>query len=468
MSKIQAFLDKYFHMIFNNSHFLYTIIFVLSSFLIALLSLIPSTEVGTGILFLATTLSITFIFLMFEGLIPQLERYLFSPEKKFDLRKIICFLINYFIAFGIILPYFLTGSSNQITIQFLAWDVALPVIFLVIYFGWSLVQIFFLRIWFEDVSIKVDDKINNKHGTSKTKESIDLILLIVAFITPVLLQLATFFGFLSDFTPGPSDPQEPLIWYAGCNIIILVIIIITSWRLITLFYKSRKIGSSNSYSSMFYILIWLILWFRTFSFLNALRGAVQASTEGEIIARLIDILLMIITAFLVLKSLGDKIYDSVIFKANNLPFFLFAFTILYIEGQIIMVTGAGSLTGVFADRNQINLITNFLVILITVSFYWWYAEHSLERKGFIIKKRFYPEDVILIVNDFKDYLETKGAIDSNIIGGLEVKSFLDAKNIKIQEVEPPKEEPIESEFLNKIEDEKTPNIEDPTNTNNST
>ncbi len=435
MSKIQTFLDKHFHKIFNNSHFFYTIVFVLSSLLIALLSFIPSSEVGSVILFLATTLSITFIFLMFEGLIPQLDRYLFFTEKIFDLRKLICFFINYFIAFALILPYFLIGSSNQIAIQFLGWDVVLPVIFLVVYFGWSLVQILYLKIWFEDVSIKVDDKINEKYDTSKTKESIDLILLIVALVTPVLLQLATFFGFLSSFTPPPGDPQEPLIWYAGCNIIILVIIFITSWRLITLFYKSRKIGSSNSYSSMFYILIWLILWFRTFSFLNALRGVVQASTEGDIIGRLIDILLMIITAFLVLKSLGDKIYDSLIFKANNMPFFLFAFTILYIEGQIIMVTGAGSLTGVFADTNQINLITNFLIILITVIFYWWYSEHSLERKGFIIKSRFYPEDVVLIINDFKDFLETRGALDTNKIGEINVQNFLDSKNIKVQEVE---------------------------------
>jgi hypothetical protein len=373
---------------------------------------------------------------MFEGLIPQLERYLFSAENRFDIKKLIGFLINYFIAFGLILPYFLLGASYQVSVQFLAWDVALPVIFLFVYFGWSLIQIFYLRIWFDDVSFKVNEKIDDKYGTSKTRGLINLIFLIAALVTPVLLHLATFFGFLSDFTPPPADPQEPFIWYVGINIIILLIIFVTSWRLITLYYRSRKISSTNSYSSMFYILIWLIIWYRAFSFLNALRGAVLASTEGEIFARFIDILLMIMTAFLVLRSLGDKVYDSVLFKANNMPFFLFAFTILYIEGQIIMVTGAGSLTGVFADRNQINLINNFLIILIAVLFYWWYAEHSLERKGFIIRSRFYPEDVILIVNDFKDYLETRGALGKNTVDDVAIQDFLDAKNIKIQELGP--------------------------------
>jgi len=436
MNKIQELLDKHFHHIFNSSHFFYTIAFLLSSLLIALLSLIPSSDVGTAILFLATTFSITFILLMFEGLIPQLEKYLFSTEKRFDQNKIICFVINYFIAFFIILPYFLAGSSNQLIIQFLGWDIILPVIFITIYFGWNLVQIFYLRIGFEDASVKIDEKINDKLGISKEKELTDIIILIVALIIPVLIQLGTFLGFLPEFKPQADEPIDPLIWYAASNLIILLIIFITSWRLITLFYRSRKIGFSNSYSSIFYILIWLIIWFRSFSFFNAMQGAVQTTTELEILTRFIDILLMVITAFLVLKSLGDKVYDSLVFKPNNIVFFLFSFTLLYIEGQIIMITGAGSLTGVFADRNQINLINNLLIIIITVSFYWWYSEHSLERKGFIVKKRFYPEDVVSIIKDFKDFLETKDALDTNKIGDDEVQDFLDSKKIQIQVIEP--------------------------------
>lgn len=439
MSKVQDFIDKHFHQIFSNTHFFYTIAFLLSSLIIALLSFIPNA--GNAILFLATTFSLTFIFLMCEGLIPQLERYLFPPEKKFDQKKLICFLINYFIAFFIILPYFLAGKSNQLLIEFLGWDIALPIIFITIYFGWNLIQIFYLRIGFEDISVNVNEKVNDKFSSSKKKELIDILILIVALIIPVLIQLGTFFGFLPEFTPQSGDPTEPLIWYAASNIIIVLIIIITSWRLITLFHRSRKFGSSNSYSSMFYILLWLIIWFRTFSFFSAMQGVVQTTTELEILTRLIDILLMVLTAFLVLKSLGDKIYDSVIFKPNNIAFFLFSFTLLYIEGQIIMITGVGSLTGVFADRNQINLINNFLIIIITVSFYWWYSEHALERKGFIIRTRFYPEDVVSIINDFKDFLETKDALDTNKIGDTEVQDFLDSKKIQIQVIEPIEDNP---------------------------
>ncbi|MBY8991940.1 MAG: hypothetical protein KGD58_14445 [Candidatus Lokiarchaeota archaeon] len=440
MSKIQEFLDKNFHHIFNNSHFLYTIVFILSTLLIALLSFIPGSNVGNLILFLASTFSLTFLFLMFEGLIPQLKPYLFSSEKKFDRRKVISFLLNFFFSFFIILLYFLTSPSNQLTVQFIGWDFTLPVIFITVYFGWNLVQIFYLRIGFEDISVKVNEKITLKFGVSKKKRLIDIILLVFALIISFMIQLGTFLAFLPEFLPHPGDDTEPLIWYAVSNIIILVLFIITSWRLITLFHRSRKIGESNSYSSMFYFLVWLIIWFRSFSFFSSFQGIVQSTAELEILSRFMDILLMLLTALLVLRSLGDKVYDSMIFNTSNMPFFLFSFTLLYIEGQIILITGAGSLTGVFADRNQINLINSFLIIIITVCFYWWYSEHALERKGFIVKKHFYPEDVVVLINDFKHFLESRDALDKTRIGDDEVVYFLDSKNIKIQPVEPTTEE----------------------------
>jgi hypothetical protein len=150
---------------------------------------------------------------------------------------------------------------------------------------------------------------------------------------------------------------------------------------------------------------------------------------------------------MVLRGLGEKVYDSFFFNSNNMPFFLFAFTILYIEGQVIMITGAGTLTGIFADRNQINLINNFLIILLTVIFYWWYAEHSLERKGYITRKRYYPEDVAQVLRDYNEYLVDKRFIDRNKVGIEELQNFLVTKNIKIHE-----EKPIDTESESRTEE----------------
>ena len=435
INKIQELLDKYFHKIFNNSHLFYTIIFMISSLIIALLSLIQDTNVGNAILFLATVVSITFIFLMFESLIPQLESHFFSSEKKFDKWKLVLFLVNFLIGFILILIYFLNATSTDIQIQFLGWDVILPALFIIIYFGWNIVQIFFLKRGFEAVSDKVNDKISIKFGISKRKEVIHLVLMILALIVPFLIQLGTFFGFLPEFAPGGDR-----ILFISCNLVILLILIITSWRLITLYQRSRKNNSTNAFSSIFYILIWVILWFRSFSFLNALLNITEASTDPDIVSSLIDIILLVFTAVMVLRGLGEKVYDSFIFNANNMPFFLFAFTILYIQGQIIMITGAGTLTAIFTNRNQINLINNFLIIVITVIFYWWYSEYSLERKGFIIRKHYNPEDVALVIQDFKEFLVNNKALDTNRVGDEKIQDFLRSKNLEIQEIKPLEQE----------------------------
>lgn len=371
---------------------------------------------------------------MFESLIPQLDKYFFSPEKKFDLRKLILFLVNFFISFIIVLIYFLNATSTQIQIQFLGWDVLLPGLFIIVYFGWNIIQIFFLKRGFEDISDKVNEKISIKYGISKKKEIIHLFFLILALIIPILIQLGTFFGFLPEFAP-----EGDRVLFIGCNIVILLILIITSWRLITLYQRSRKNNSTNTFSSIFYILIWIILWFRSFSFFNSFLNITQASTDPDIISSLIDILLLVFTSIMVLRGLGEKIYDSFLFNSNNMPFFLYAFTLLYIEGQIIMITGAGTLTGIFANRNQINLYNNFLIIIITVIFYWWYSEYSLERKGFIIRKHYNPEDVAFVIQDFKEFLVNNNALDTNKIGEDKIQDFLRSRNLESKKIKPSEE-----------------------------
>jgi len=432
-TKFQGILDKYFHKIFNNSHFFYTIIFFILALIIALLSLIPAT--GDFILFLSIVIAITFILLMFEGLVPQLEKYLFSSEKKFDKKKIICFAINFFISFILILVYFLLAHSTKITIPLLGWDIILPFFLIIIYFGWNLTQILYMRIGFEGSSTKLEDKINDKFGFSKRKDSICFSFLILAICVPILLQLATFFIFLSSFSQG-----DPLAWYIGCNVLIIVLIFVLSWRLITLYQRSKKNNTPNVFASMFYILIWIVIWFRTISFLNSLSGILQASTEAAIVSNLIDIILMVFTSIMVLRSLGAKVHDSVLFNQNNMPLFLFSFVMLYIEGQIIMITGAGTLSGIFADKNQIGLITNLLIISVTAIFYWWYSERSLERKGLIVRKRYNSEEVALVVNDFREFLINKNALDTNRVGDEDVHDFLLSKNIAV-----PLEKPVETD-----------------------
>ncbi len=108
-----------------------------------------------------------------------------------------------------------------------------------------------------------------------------------------------------------------------------------------------------------------------------------------------------------------------------------------------MITGAGALTGSYTDRNQISMLNNFLILIVTISFYWWYSEYTLERKGLILRKAFKPEEVIVVVRDFKQYLINSGALDSNRISDREFQYFLQQKKLKIKESDKPELEKVD-------------------------
>ncbi|MFX0174970.1 MAG: hypothetical protein ACFE85_01915 [Candidatus Hodarchaeota archaeon] len=430
-------IDDFFHKIFSPNHIMYTIVFFLVILIITILSFSPSPNLGNIVLFFATTFSLTFLILMIIGIFPQSHPYLLSSDKKFEPKKIVSLTISLVISFIITLIYFLLGSSSQLPIEFLGWDFLLPSFFIIIYFGWNLIQIFFLRILFEDFSIKLNERIIQNEINVKNNEYKSAFFLIVSLVIPILIQLGTLYGFIPFFEPlSPSDPIDSLYWFYGWNIAMFLIILLISWRLIVLFIKGLKNGTPNIFLSIFHILIWFYIWYKSFSFIYSFRTATQA-LGVDIFRVLIDILLMSFTAILVLKGLGDKLYKFKIFNENNISFFLFAFTILYIEGQVIMILGAGSISGTYTSRSQINLVNNFLILLVALIFYWWYSEYILERKGLIFKKNFKKDEVINIVSDFKSYLENSGALDTNKISKWEFENFLIKKKLKSKKEKEP-------------------------------
>ncbi|MFX1497892.1 MAG: hypothetical protein ACFFBH_10220 [Promethearchaeota archaeon] len=414
-----------FHRLFSLSHMVYTILFFIILVIITILILFPIEGIGNTALYITISFALSYTILMIMGIFPQLDRYLFPKGKKSAIKKFIVFIIIFVVCLLLILVYFQYGSSAQLFIQFLGWDIFLPYLCIFIFFGWNLIQIFFIRRIFEDIATKVNEKIIRNPTNSEKNKIASYFILSIGLFLPILLQIVTYFGLINYF-----EPQSP--WFLGWNICMYVIIVLTSYRLITLFMKSMKHESPNVFSSIFYIFIWFYLWYRSFSFIWSFRRI--TSPVGLDIFRIItDIFLMILTAFIVLKSLGNKLSKFKIFNQNNLPFFLFTFTILYFEGQIIMIMGAGSVLGSYTSQNQIDLVNNFLIILITLIFYWWYAEIILERKNFIFKRSFKQEEVITLVKEFKDYLENTGALEPGKINEFEFQDFLKKKKLKGKE-----------------------------------
>ena len=425
-------LDKYFHKIFNPSHIAYTIFFFFEVLILIVIYFLEITILGDIGLFLATLFSLSFIILMFLGINPKLETYLFS--KSLDQHKTLIFVGSLGFSFIIILMYFLFGTSTQIPIQFLGWDYILPGFYIVVYFGWNMAQIFFLKTGFESISDKANSKILPKRE-SKRNKILSVVFLILAVLLPILTQLGTYFAFTPFFEPqNPSDPTEPLLWFNIWNIVMYLVILLISYRLVFLFIKSMKNDTFNIFSSVFFILIWLIIWYRSFSFINSFRSVTEA-VGIDVFRAFIDVLLMIFTAVLVIRSLGNRTFKLRIFNPNNLAFFLFAFTLIYIEGQIVMITGAGSISSTYTDLKQVNLANNFVILLITIVFYWFFSEYILEKKGLMVKKLFKQEEVIHIVSDFKSYLINSGALDSTKITDWEFKNYLKDKKLIKDEIE---------------------------------
>lgn len=435
-------LSKLFHKIFEPSHIFYTITFFIVVIMISLLGFNANLIIGNVLLFIASTFSLTFIFLAIFGVVPNMKSFLFSPDKKFDRKKIFSLIIAFGISTVIIALYFIFTSLPEFPIQFLRWDYILPYLFVGIYFGWNVIQIYFIKAGFEQYSIKVDNWILKDKEDFKQNQFLSSIFLILALAVPVLIQIGTYFGFIDYFEANPGDPFDPLLWFNGWNIVMFVVIVIISWRLITIYIKSQRNETPNVFSSIFYILIWIIIWYRSFSFINSFRSVTQAGGI-DFFRILMDILLMIFTSIMVLKGLGTKVTRFRILNEDNLAFVLFAFTILYIEGQIVMITGAGALTGSYTDRNQISMLNNFLILIVTISFYWWYSEYTLERKGLILRKAFKPEEVIVVVRDFKQYLINSGALDSNRISDREFQNFLQQKKLNIKESDKPELEKVD-------------------------
>ncbi len=429
-SKFKIKLDKYFHKIFSPSHLAYTIFFFIEVLILIVFYFLGSTTLGNIGLFLATVFSLSFILLMFIGVSSKFESYLFSES--LDQHKTVIFITTLGFSFVIISLYFLFGGSNQIPIQFIGWDYILPGFYILVYFGWNLAQIFFLKTSFEDIAFNVNKRVLSDSNSNKNKY-ISIVFLIIAISIAILTQLGTYFAFLSYFEPqNPTDSLEPLLWFNGWNIAMYVVIFFISYRLVFLYIKSINNNTPNIFSSIFFVLVYLIIWYRSFSFINSFRS-VSSAPSIDAFRTFIDIVLMIITAILVIRGLGSRTFKFRIFNPNNLAFFLFAFTLIYIEGQLVMITGAGFIPATYTNRYQVNLVINFAVLLITIIFYWFYSEYTLKKNGLILKQIFNQKEVLEIVTDFKSYLINSGALDSEKINDWEFQNFLKSKKLAVEE-----------------------------------
>ncbi len=477
MEKTQKILDKEFSNIFNERVTAYTTIFFLFSLtnFILYIAYLRGAN-GLDMQWWQITLGLSFIIgsvlMLWLTSKDGIYKSLFEPQKTGI--KVLIYLLMIAVGFGLSYLYWRytdsieTGSifklgenGDQITIDALRYQTLFGAIFMIIFFGWNVIQIFFIRNAFDNLSLKteVNFEVKNENlpliDRKKKANMYNMLILIIPIVfhlvftwifvymdTPkawelwlnafkdnpdLLARLQEFvdknthkftpdvffwsqyvqqqlalgtdfnaleFGdklvFVFAYFRDVWWSYEPLRYIFIWVVIVLILIIISIAHQIKLISASNMNDTPNVFTGWWYFWFWVLMWFKLFPIIKT-----AISLNSEVVANLswydyaldivVDLLLMIFTILLVLRSFGMKLkaLEKPWLKAYNSVFLLFLFGFSYFTGQMTLLTG-----GVIASMNQLKLTTNIVVVIVNLIFYFWYSGWILERKGFNRKQNY--------------------------------------------------------------------------------
>jgi len=450
-SKIRKILHEQFYGILDEERIHYTITFFIAAILIAFFSLFSKEETWpmTTSTFLSAMFFIGFLILMIFTMMKSISMYMFGPIKEWKYKIII---IGVAMAIGLILTtlLFIYTDPSKMPIVFLQHDKLLPVSFIMVFVGWNVIQIHFIKDGLERPAMKAEIKLIEKNPEKDKQILYAKLFLIIGMAFPFILHILTSWGFYILFNQfeDPSNPtQQELtalnIFWAWFVVSIILISIMDFWQF-RLYKKSIQYNKPNVFSNIFYMLLWVILWFRSFGFINSFRTATKLASDTFII--LGNMLLLVMTSILVLRGLSEKVKKGQYFHEESIPFLVYALTILYVAGQISLI-----LIG-FGTRDQVNMFNNSLILITSIAYYFWYSKYTLERKNMIAKSSLTKDEVINLFIEFTNSLSTKLNDQANLIQN-ELDSFLDKTKLKIlkREVEKEKEKERLPDKLEEIE-----------------
>jgi hypothetical protein len=317
-------------------------------------------------------------------------------EYENNLRKTFIILISSLIGLTISLLYF----YSEIPINWLSFSELLPGIFVIIFLGWNLIQIHFIKTSFHDLSMKVEKALITDQSNEAIKRTLSTIFLIIGFTIPLLLHSLTIVGFVPSFTtfsgPTPTVEEQTAlnIFIAWIIFMYIIIIALGIWQ-IRIFNKSMINRKPNVFSNMLYIMIWVILWFRSFGFINTFR-IVAGQTGSDIFLAIGNVLLLVLTSFMVLRGLAERVKKTDLFSEDSIPFLVYALTIMYVAGQTIMIQGE------FGDKNSLDMFNNTILLVSGIIYYLWYSNYILQREGYIQRTLLTKLEVKSIIDELEE------------------------------------------------------------------
>lgn len=416
-TKFLNFLHEQFTGIFDKGKVFFTLVFLGGAIMIALISFFKTegAKVATNIFTL--TFLLGFLFLMIGTFIPALSKHLFAEEGWFT--KIIITVIVFVLSLIITLIWNILGDDPGFTFQILRFSQMWPYIFIFIFLGWNILQIHFIKDGVNTVSNKVEKRLIIEQVDSKKKNIAAISFLVVSLIVPLMTHIFTVWVFWVKL--GDPVPPNFLAWVV---IIGLSFVGLDCWQ-VWLFIRSKKYGAVNVYSSFFYLLISLVIWFRSFGFITSFISALTSKGTNAINA-LGNIFLVILTAIFVLKMIATRVKISKKMNEDAIPFLVFALTIMYIAGQVVMIIGS---VGNPTNQYIVNLTNNSILLVSSIVYYLWYSQFILQRKGYIKRKLYTIGEIKGVMTQFAEEIKETAPAETEKIDTI-LTTLLDEHKIE--------------------------------------
>ncbi len=450
--KTSEIIEGQFLKVFDKRVRLYTIVFIVGAILIGIFTTI---QFGDSVDFLGKEditnfnqfmiITISFIMIIGFALIFLLSRSkklhdLLFAEEKVGIKAVITGM-SLGIGFAVCLLWWSLVDKGAEQVPFLHYQDLFGILLAIVFFGWNIIQIVYVKDTIEKTSIKSEARFQISHElkSNESKNRTATILNILYIIVPFVFQLIFIWLFLYFDTPKPYlalDPSSefvprftpdnfywsdwlaanPLgtdesaflvffrdyfteIWWenqALQGILIWVIIVFgitiaTTQNQVKLCLKSKSNLTINVYSGVFYIIFWFLLWIKLFLIINTYitiaitTGETEVSVEWyyQIFDWITSILLMVITILNLVRGFGKKIQSVQSTKITkfNLVIILFIFVTSYWGGQWSLIASGTS-------QLVLNLGTGVIVSFVYLGFYFWYSKWIMERRGFIRKSSY--------------------------------------------------------------------------------
>lgn len=444
--KFRNILHEQFFGILDKGKIFYTVVFLVGALLIAGFSL-GGTAWTNVVSFIALTIALGFVFLLIFSMIPKTSEQMFG-EREFKKKAIFCI-----ISFGLGSIFPIVYLNVPIAITWLSFSQLLPGIFIVVFFGWNLIQIHFVKGSFQEISMQVENKLIAQEEDQRRKNTYIILFLVLGLLTPLLLHTLAVIGFWAEFELFIGTAKEiNFTTFVAWVIFMYVIILATDYWQIRLFVKSKKNKTPNVFSNMLYILFSILLWFRSFGFINTFRATTTQTIGSDIFLGIGNVFLLGLTSIMVLRGLAERVKKSEIFNEDSIPFLVYALTIMYVTGQVVMIQGE------FGDKASLDMFNNSMLLITGLVYYLWYSSYILQREGWIGKSYMTLDEVKSVVfefaNDLKEEIPAqKNVIDKQLSNLLENYKLSVVKLVVKEEDE--EAEPVEEE----VEFESTEDIE---------